>query len=173
MVQNQTQKYADFHINLTMNILIFLIENQDPFTLVIHDPSRKYKDQFPEESYVNNTIHLHLIEWSLEEASVDKEYPIMYTTLAFGNDNPYEVPVAIDAIDISLIYLDRAPSLPLLSRPFSYEPAKSSSQQSEPLPSKPLDLHHIHQRAEDYALLHNDEILHSMSKLTLLKKDKS
>ena len=172
MAQNQTQKYVDFHINLTMNILMFLIENQDAFTLVIHDPSRKYSNMFPEESYINDVINLHLVEWSLEEASVDKESPIMYTTLAFGDDNPYEVSVAIDAIDISLIYLDRAPSLPLLSRSFSYEPTKST-QQSEPLPTSSLDLHHVHQRAEDYALLYNDEILYSMSKLTLLKKDQS
>lgn len=167
MVQNQTQKYVDFHINLTMNVLMFLIENQDPFTLVIHDPYRKYGNMFPEESYINDVVHLHLIEWSLEEASVDKSSPIMYTTLAFGEDNPYEVPVAIDAIDISLIYLDRAPSLPLLSRPFSYEPTRPAQQ------SEPQQLEAIHIKAEAYAKANPEAISHSMSKLTLLKKDQS
>jgi hypothetical protein len=96
-----------------------------------------------------------------------RSYLYKFTSTTKGHKS-----VAIDAIDISLIYLDRAPSFPLLSRPFSYEPTKSA-QQSEPLPAQSLDLHHIHQRAEDYALLHNDEILHSMSKLTLLTKDQS
>ena len=167
MAQNQTQKYVDFHINLTMNILMFLIENQDPFTLVIYDPSRKYGNMFPEESYINDVVNLHLIEWSLEEASVDKSYPILYTTLAFGEDNPYEVPVAIDAIDIALIYLDRAPSLPLLSRPFSYEPTRSTQQ------LEPQQLETIHIKAEAYAKANPEAIAHSMSKLTLLKKDQS
>lgn len=168
MNQNNIQKYVDFYINLTMNILMFLIENQNTFRLVIADPTRKYKDIFPEQSYVNDTVVLDLIEWSLEEASVDKEYPILYTKLAFGEDNPYEVNVAIDAIDISFIYVLTNTTLThLLSRPFDYQPSKV-----EPNHPEPPHVESIHIKAEAYAKTNPDGIAHSMSKLTLLKKDK-
>jgi hypothetical protein len=108
------QKYVEFHLSIVMNTFDFLIKNQEPFKIVVHDPSRKYSD-FAEDIYTDDYVVLDIMNWSLEVSSIDKELPYLYTTLVFG-ETP--VDVTIDAIDIARIFIMKNAATPLYARFF-------------------------------------------------------
>lgn len=155
------QQYVEFHLSIVMNMFHFLISNQQPFRIVIDDPSRKYIDTFSEDIYTDDYVILDISNWTLEVSSIDDKHPYLYTTVVFG-ETP--VDVTIDALDIARIFILTNLTSPLYSRPF-VPPSVASS---EPLDAA-VTVNTIHANAELYASQHSDAIQHSMSCLTLLK----
>ena len=155
------QEYVQFHLSTVMNMFDFLISTQTGFRIIIHDPVGKYNNVFPPEIYTDGYVILDIEQWSLEVASIDKELPYLYTSIAFG-ENPTDV--TIDALDIARIFINLNHESPLYSRFF----VPDLTNQSEP---QLLAENNIHAKADLYASENKDAILHSMSCLTLLTKD--
>lgn len=156
--QKLIQQYVEFHLSIVMNTFHFLISNQEPFRIVIHDPHRKYSYAFAEEIYTDNYVVIDIANWTLEVSSIDKETPVLFTTVVFG-ETPIDM--TIEAIDIARIFIHKNLESPLYSRFFV--PALQHPEPQVASTSK------IHETAELYASQNKDAIQHSMSKLTLCK----
>jgi hypothetical protein len=154
-------KYIEFHINFTMNLLTFLVEEQVPFRIMISDPSRDYKDTLPEDLYSGDTVVLDFINWSLEIATLDPDIPILNSTIVLGED--FTQDIAINAFHVTHIALLSNLKTPIYSRFFTPVLNQPEASITHPEP-------HSHTYdASAFELSNADGISHSMSILKLCK----